>query len=235
MINSFGELSNADLLRRYGFIETEPNPHNCAEIALADILLLTGHPLGASSAAGCCHADQRSSTLHEKRGAGSGMDRLGFMMRCGLAPADGWFKVSQQGVPCSELVEAVRLCLLPEQRFRAFEMQVRTWRVPRVRPLSRATAADAPAGLHAALRQLCRDRMIELECAARTPSPTVSEDGYLDRVAVGRSVLSCELLAIRTFMVWLAENDSCKLMQLCAAVWRHPKPQQAGHERVRGC
>lgn len=37
VINSYGELPNSELLRRYGFVETDPNPHDCVEIALADL------------------------------------------------------------------------------------------------------------------------------------------------------------------------------------------------------
>ena len=37
VINSYGDLPNSELLRRYGFVETDPNPHDCVEIALADL------------------------------------------------------------------------------------------------------------------------------------------------------------------------------------------------------
>ncbi|BDA47006.1 probable N-lysine methyltransferase setd6 at N-terminal half [Coccomyxa sp. Obi] len=37
VINSYGDLPNSELLRRYGFVEVDPNPHDCVEIALADL------------------------------------------------------------------------------------------------------------------------------------------------------------------------------------------------------
>ena len=38
VINNFGPLSNAELLRRYGFVETAENPHDCVEWSVEDIL-----------------------------------------------------------------------------------------------------------------------------------------------------------------------------------------------------
>ena len=43
VINNFGPLSNAELLRRYGFVETDDNPHDCLEISV-DSVLEVGHP-----------------------------------------------------------------------------------------------------------------------------------------------------------------------------------------------
>lgn len=37
VINTYGDLSNSELLRRYGFVETEPNPHDCIEVAYLDL------------------------------------------------------------------------------------------------------------------------------------------------------------------------------------------------------
>jgi hypothetical protein len=37
VINTYGDLSNSELLRRYGFVETEPNPHDCIEVAFLDL------------------------------------------------------------------------------------------------------------------------------------------------------------------------------------------------------
>ena len=38
VINNFGPLSNAELLRRYGFVETADNPHDCLEVPVDSIL-----------------------------------------------------------------------------------------------------------------------------------------------------------------------------------------------------
>ena len=38
VINNFGPLSNAELLRRYGFVECSDNPHNCVEFSVEDVV-----------------------------------------------------------------------------------------------------------------------------------------------------------------------------------------------------
>ena len=38
VINNFGPLSNAELLRRYGFVETANNPHDCLEVSVDSVL-----------------------------------------------------------------------------------------------------------------------------------------------------------------------------------------------------
>ena len=38
IINNFGPLSNAELLRRYGFVETADNPHDCLELSVDSTL-----------------------------------------------------------------------------------------------------------------------------------------------------------------------------------------------------
>lgn len=37
VINSYGDLPNSELLRRYGFVETEASPHDCVAVSLADL------------------------------------------------------------------------------------------------------------------------------------------------------------------------------------------------------
>ncbi len=32
-ICSYGDLGNAELLRRFGFVEPQPNPHDCAQVS----------------------------------------------------------------------------------------------------------------------------------------------------------------------------------------------------------
>lgn len=38
VINDFGPLSNAELLRRYGFVEIADNPHDCVEFSIEAVL-----------------------------------------------------------------------------------------------------------------------------------------------------------------------------------------------------
>ena len=38
VINDFGPLSNAELLRRYGFVEIADNPHDCVEFSVEAVI-----------------------------------------------------------------------------------------------------------------------------------------------------------------------------------------------------
>lgn len=38
VVNDFGPLSNAELLRRYGFVECSTNPHDCVEFSYEDVV-----------------------------------------------------------------------------------------------------------------------------------------------------------------------------------------------------
>ena len=231
MINYFGDLSNSELLRRYGFVEAEPNPHDCAEIALADVLQKTGH--GAALQAACCNADSRSAQGHSSStghslhagniSSSAAAARLAFLQRSGLVPPDGWFKVSMQGVPSMELVEAVRLCLLPGSCFHAFTKEVAAWRVPRVRPLSRKLTADVPAGLGAVLRELCNDRLLGLTDADKIPTSQTADDVTIGTMVA--TVRHSEVVALRRLMQWVNQSDSEVLMKLCTDFWRHPRMQ----------
>ncbi len=38
VINNYGPLGNAELLRRFGFVETDANPHACCQLSVAALL-----------------------------------------------------------------------------------------------------------------------------------------------------------------------------------------------------
>ena len=65
VINNFGPLSNAELLRRYGFVETDDNPHDCLEISV-DSVLEVGHltALAAPPAISCHQLLKRAAPLN---------------------------------------------------------------------------------------------------------------------------------------------------------------------------
>lgn len=229
VINCFGSLSNSELLRRYGFVEADPNPHDCAEIALADVLLKTGH--GAALQAAPCSVDRHSNGKHHPCAGDpsntAAVERLAFLRRYGLMPGDGWYTVSMLGAPCMELVEAVRLCLLSQRRFSAFAKEAAAWRVPRVRPLSRATGADAPGRLAAVLRELCSDRLLRLEDGerrlAKLLNSTLRTEGGQANAMMSAGVRQREAHALCACMQWVQQRDSDQLMRLCAGFWQHPR------------
>ena len=225
LVNCFGKLSNGELLRRYGFVEAEPNPHDCAEIALSDVLRAChrsqGGCAGAPPAAGNASGDgplQCGCTAPEIR--------LRFMAAHGLLPATGWFKVNQAGVPCGALLEAARLLLLTDARFAAFERRVHTWRVPKAPLLSDARdEAAVPEGLRELLLRLCDDRLAAFwdpgePCAERgdTRVEVRLHDDTCRRAAA--VVREGEMRCLRRFRSWLATRDEHDLIRRCAKAWR---------------
>ena len=68
VINDFGPLSNAELLRRYGFVETADNPHDCLEVSVVSVLqvgLLMA--LAATPAIACHQLLKRAAPLNNPR------------------------------------------------------------------------------------------------------------------------------------------------------------------------
>ena len=52
MLNDYGPLGNAELLRRYGFVEAESNPHDCCQLPVSDLVSAALAAEGEHSAGG---------------------------------------------------------------------------------------------------------------------------------------------------------------------------------------
>ena len=78
VINDFGPLSNAELLRRYGFVEIAENFHDCVELSVEDILQvcrsLPGQRMGENAGASAFALPNPFA------------DMAGCQMRCSLQP-----------------------------------------------------------------------------------------------------------------------------------------------------
>ena len=75
VVNDFGPLSNAELLRRYGFVETAENLHDCVELSVEDILQSVPVPILAS-------AWERMLAHQLSRCQTPSADMAGCQMRC---------------------------------------------------------------------------------------------------------------------------------------------------------
>ncbi len=275
MINSYGDLPNSELLRRYGFVETDPNPHDCLEVAFVDLhrschAWRTGSnstgqhsplepqqlPGSARSDAkavdnrniglggretdtcqtdrhreGCGgrHARCRASCEAHKGQAGKQRcsegvccERLAFLVKQGLVPPDGWFKVGWCGRPPAELLEAARLLLLPDQELNDFVRKVEQWRPPQVRP----TASDVPEGLLEFLRQFCagvvqrceRSEALVSQIFCRT---TVNGSDGLSPRELASVVLRAELQCACRFKEHLDMLAAETLLKQCSSLWKH--------------
>jgi hypothetical protein len=62
VVNTYGDLPNSELLRRFGFVETEPNPHDCAQLQVQDLAL-------AAARVYACDDNGGESAPHSSRNA----------------------------------------------------------------------------------------------------------------------------------------------------------------------
>ena len=234
LVNCFGKLTNGELLRRYGFVETAPNPHDRAEIPMLD-LVRASHRVRSGCATApvprggdaCIRAGRPLLTC----GCAAPEARLRFLARHGLLPATGWFGVSQSGLPCAPLLEAARLLLLTDAGFAAFERRAQTWRVPQAPLLSDVRDRDVPPGLMDLLLQLCDDRLAaygrpEKQRTERdfgTVGVAASTDEQLYDASccyAAGTVRMGEMLYLTRFKGWLLRQDEPGLVRRCAKTWR---------------
>lgn len=197
LVNSYGPLSDSELLRRFGFIEAQPNPHNGCEIPLAMI-------------AEACQAH-----CSELKDQGMLDARLKFFRQHELVPTDGWFRADAQGKPLPELVEVVRILLLSSADFVAFEKQVDQWRCPLSRPL--ATLATVCPAVQATIRDCATRHLTGFAVSGIGCSD--SPDNLAFRAA--QHVVDIEQKALYGLHLWLERQTGSSLASMCTAVWHH--------------
>ena len=56
VVNDFGPLSNAELLRRYGFVECSENIHDCVEFSVEAVLQVSNQQKNVYTDLHCCSA-----------------------------------------------------------------------------------------------------------------------------------------------------------------------------------
>ena len=206
MINNYGPLSDSELLRRFGFAEEQPNPHNGCEIPCALLVARCQdqmHPSGAKQP-----SSSNKALLHQK---------LQFLHKHGLVPSDGWFKADVLGQPQDEMIEVVRLLLLTAAEFRAFVKQVDRWRCPLTRPLTQLTSIchQVPH----IIRAVATERLAAL-AEPYTPSDEVLVyRGF--RQTAAQKVLLIERRALLGLQLWVDKHDSTSLINCSKKVWMH--------------
>ena len=216
LINNYGPLSDAELFRRFGFIECEANPNNGCEVPFAMVLAECQKHLlpvevkkpGPDTANSDPECNQNSVVIKHK---------IHFMLKHGIVPSDGWFKADILGQPQNELIEAVRLLLLHPADFKAFQKQVETWRCPMARPSTHLTSISpqVPQVIH----KVAGERL------ARLAEPTRSQAGASQnsRQTAAQLVLITERRALLCMQLWIDKHDSSCFIKCCKEVWIHPR------------
>lgn len=212
LINNYGPLSISELLRRFGFIEEQPNPHNGCEIPCA---MLVGH----------CQEQMRltspkPSSSEVARSKALLQHKLEFCHKHGLVPKDGWFKADALGQPQDEMIEVARLMLLTATDFEAFEQQVDRWRCPLTRPLTQITSIchQVPH----IIRAVATERLAALTepCAVNSDQASTQQVHCFRRTAA-QKVLLTERRALLGLQLWVDKHDSTSLINCSKKVWMH--------------
>ena len=211
IINNYGPLSDSELLRRFGFIEEQPNPHNGCEIPYAMLVarcLELMYPLGSKQPSPNTSQGNNEELLTTK---------LEFIEKHGLVCSDGWFKADVLGQPQDEMIEVVRLLLLNADEFRAFVKQVETWRCPLNRPLSQATSIchQVPH----VIRAIATERLAALAEPSTGNDQASSQQGF--RCMAAQKVLQTERRALMGLQLWVDKHDSTSLINCSKKVWVH--------------
>ena len=227
LINNYGPLSDAELLRRFGFTEHEANPHNGCEIPFALVTAqCSQQPQAAmqqttSMDKSAARSTTTSSTPAQETNAMINSDKelmqckMAFMLRHTLIPNDGWFKIGSNDKSSLELVETVRLLLLPRLAFTDFEREVERWRCPLARPL--AHLSHVSSMIKQILQTMVSERLAGL---AMLESGDANAQETLKQKAA-RNIVRTEQLALIKLQAWLHELDNFSIIDACKQVWTH--------------
>ena len=231
IINNYGPLSDAELLRRFGFIDSEPNPNNGCEIPFAMLRakcqeLLQPVQMQVSEAAPQqsngttavslqSRQSQQSALAAEQLSAERALllQKVEFIQKHDLIPSDGWFKSDILGQPQCEMIEAVRILLLSPADFKAFKRQVNRWHCPLTRPLTQLTSISHQVShvIHS----------VASEWLAVLAEPI--QNGMLQslRQTAAQAVLVTERRALLGLQLWIDKHDSISLINCSKKVWMH--------------
>lgn len=201
VINNYGALSNAQLLQRYGYVEAELNPNDCAEVSIWELFKsikqLPGQPLECTSMS----------------------SRLLFLKKHGLLPRGGWFQIHANKSPPVDLTECLRVLTISNRQFHKLKQDVEDWRIPRVRPMHFSTRGDFVLDLSVSLKMFAEMKIAELKHGQGllTESPHLSTSKT--HIQMATVVLESELKALTTFQYWLQHNSQ-KLLKHPKSAWK---------------
>ena len=212
IINNYGPLPDSELLRRFGFVEEHPNPHNGCEIPCAMLVARCQEQMYPSGTKRSGSDAARNKALLQ--------NKLKFCHKHDLVPRDGWFKADVLGQPQDEMIEVVRLLLLTASEFGAFEKQVDRWQCPLTRPLTQMTSIchQVPH----IIRAVATERL----AALAEPHTVVSDQAGAQPVhgfrhTAAQKVLLTERRALLGLQLWVDKHDSASLINCSKKVWMH--------------
>ena len=209
LINNYGPLSDSELLRRFGFTEDQPNPHNNCEVPFGMVQASCQQQISKT-----CKGNTSSHAVPSSSVEALLQQKLKFIRKHALIPADGWFKVDLQGNPPCELIEVVRLFMLSAADFNVFARQVHKWHCPLVRPLSQLTQVSS--FLVHVLENVVSSRLSKLTL------PVVASSD-MPQQASAKAVVRLEHQLLSNFRAWLQSVDEAALIDLCKEVWTHAR------------
>ncbi|GMH40523.1 hypothetical protein BSKO_08427 [Bryopsis sp. KO-2023] len=193
VINSFGALSNSELLRFYGFVEPHVNPPiDCVELCIWEVI------------------EKLVQTKEEV--IKTPTDRLEFLHVHGLMPNNGWFKIIPGKGPPIELTECLRVVTLPQTKFEELKEKVENWRFPKVRPMNRVTEHDFGIDVSKFLLGIVK---FKVKAIRRSLSEGQLEGNQ--RVGMAMVVCQSEQNAWKSLKKWLVAGESQ------AELWQHPR------------
>jgi len=164
--NSYGSLSNSELLRRYGFVLPKNN-HDCV------FLHVSGKRL-ARLAQRIMFPPPRTLEAARRRLKSTRL-RLGVLCRAGLlrgGNAKTAFRVSRSGRPSAALLETLRVLSIPDREFYESVLFFLRTNTP---PMPGPPSARQGAFLEIVLKWLARERLEPLVCDSKPTSNTVRE------------------------------------------------------------
>lgn len=195
LVNNYGPLSDSELLRRFGFIEPQANPHNGCKLPLAVVMQ-------------ACYSATSES-------AATVADKMRFLRQHDLVPSDGWFTTDPHGQPQPHLIEAIRILLLPSAEYVTFKKQVDRWRCPLNRPLTQlqTVSSDITCVVHE-----CATKRLEGLAVVHVGENDLAQS-FPARAA--QHVLRMECQALCGLQAWAKLQDGGSLVLLCRQVWQH--------------
>ncbi|CAG9465287.1 unnamed protein product [Pedinophyceae sp. YPF-701] len=230
VINSYGDLPNSELLRCYGFAEPRANPHDAAELHIANLFAASEPTAGKGADEARSRCSHGGGECAGRRGAGARpqWDLIEFLINQGIIFRSGWLWVRPRGDTASvaAALEAARLVQSEPRALRKFMIAVQTWRAPLVRPQPPG-GRGAVLGAAAALERACVRRLEQLE-GVRGAAGDGGWDGVRAQVAGKlRAAERAHLLrAAKVFSEISTEGGLGSALETeLANFWQHPRAE----------
>eukprot|EP01087_Luapelamoeba_hula_P000700 TRINITY_DN1051_c2_g1_i2.p1 TRINITY_DN1051_c2_g1~~TRINITY_DN1051_c2_g1_i2.p1 ORF type:complete len:1452 (+),score=430.42 TRINITY_DN1051_c2_g1_i2:1-4356(+) len=130
LFNTYGDLSNGELFRKYGFID-DPNPHNTASISwsaveqsaletLSNAQQSRGKRAGGKAKKKKRRVDQSKNSSNKQNTLAESLfgEKMAFLTESGLKQES--YAVDKRGLPSGELVEVAEILLMPKDEWEQY-------------------------------------------------------------------------------------------------------------------